>query len=156
MLDKEKVLEYITPKTAEFEGFSSKVYKCPAGYDTIGYGRNIEANPLSDSEKAQLNDKGEVSKAVALEWLKKDLSKCFDTALNSLYWFSDLETARAGAIVDMIYNLGFKGFSGFKKFAKAMVKKDYIKAVMELEDSKWFKQVGIRARDISKIIQLGI
>ena len=155
MLDKEKVLEYITPKTAEFEGFSSKVYKCPAGYDTIGYGRNIEVNPLSDNEKSQLNDKGEVSKAVALEWLKKDLEKCFNQAA-TLDWFSDLETARAGAIVDMIYNLGFKGFSGFKKFAKAMEKKDYIKAVMELEDSKWFKQVGIRARDISKIIQLGI
>ena len=155
MLDKEKGLEYITPKTAEFEGFSSKVYKCPAGYDTIGYGRNIEANPLSDNEKSQLNDKGEVSKEVALEWLKKDLEKCFNQAA-TLDWFNDLEVARAGAVVDMIYNLGFKGFSGFKKFAKAMKEKDYIKAVMELEDSKWFKQVGIRARDISKIIQLGI
>lgn len=155
MLDKEKVLEYITPKTADFEGFSAKVYKCPAGFNTIGYGRNIEANPLNAQELAQLQN-GEVSKEVALVWLKDELGRCFDTALNSLNWFDDLDTARAGAIVDMIYNLGFLGFKKFVKFGEAMRKQDYIKAVQELENSKWFKQVGFRAKAISKIIQLGV
>lgn len=155
MAGKEKVLEYITPKTAEFEGFSSKVYKCPAGFDTIGYGRNIEAHPLTQEERAQLVN-GEISKEVALEWLKKDLEQRYYLACD-FEWFRDLDNvARAGAVVDMIYNLGWSGFKKFKKFIEAMKKQDYIKAVMELEDSKWFKQVGNRAATISKMIQLGV
>lgn len=154
-MNKEEVLEYITPKTAEFEGFSSVVYKCPAGYDTIGYGRNIESHPLSKEEREQLQN-GEISKEVAMEWLKKDLEQRYYLACD-FAWFRDLDnTARAGAVVDMIYNLGLSGFKKFKKFIESMNKRDYIKAVMELEDSAWFNQVGRRAKEISKMIQLGV
>ncbi len=154
-MEKEKVLEYITPKTAEFEGFSSVVYKCPAGYDTIGYGRNIESHPLSQREREQLQN-GEISKEVAMEWLKKDLEQRYYLACD-FAWFRDLDNvARAGAVVDLIYNLGYSGFKKFKKFIEAMNKRDYIKAVMELEDSAWFNQVGRRAKEISKMIQLGV
>ena len=154
-MNKEEVLEYITPKTAEFEGFSSVVYKCPAGYDTIGYGRNIESHPLSKEEREQLQN-GEISKEVAMEWLKKDLEQRYYLACD-FAWFRDLDNvARAGAVVDMIYNLGLSGFKRFKKFIEAMNKRDYIKAVMELEDSAWFNQVGRRAKEISKMIQLGV
>ena len=154
-MNKEEVLEYITPKTAEFEGFSSVVYKCPAGYDTIGYGRNIESHPLSKEEREQLQN-GEISKEVAMEWLKKDLEQRYYLACD-FAWFRDLDNvARAGAVVDMIYNLGLSGFKRFKKFIEAMNKRDYIKAVMELEDSAWFNQVGRRAKEISKMIQMGV
>lgn len=154
-MNKEEVLEYITPKTAEFEGFSSVVYKCPAGYDTIGYGRNIESHPLSQREREQLQN-GEISKEVAIEWLKKDLEQRYYLACD-FAWFRDLDNvARAGAVVDLIYNLGYSGFKKFKKFIEAMNKRDYIKAVMELEDSAWFNQVGRRAKEISKMIQLGV
>ena len=154
-MEKEKVLEYITPKTAEFEGFSSVVYKCPAGYDTIGYGRNIESHPLSQREREQLQN-GEISKEVAMEWLKKDLEQRYYLACD-FAWFRDLDNvARAGAVVDLIYNLGYSGFKKFKKFIEAMNKRDCIKAVMELEDSAWFNQVGRRAKEISKMIQLGV
>lgn len=154
-MNKEEVLAYITPKTAEFEGFSSVVYKCPAGYDTIGYGRNIESHPLSKEEREQLQN-GEISKQVAMEWLKKDLEQRYYLACD-FAWFCDLDnTARAGAVVDMIYNLGLSGFKKFKKFIEAMNKRDYIKAVSELEDSTWFNQVGNRAKEISKMIQMGV
>lgn len=50
-----ETINYIIDKTADFEGFMANVYKCPAGFDTIGYGRNIEANPLTKEEKDKLN-----------------------------------------------------------------------------------------------------
>ena len=34
----------------EYEGFSSLVYECTAGYQTIGYGRNIEQKGITKSE----------------------------------------------------------------------------------------------------------
>ena len=153
-MEKEKVLEYITPKTASFEGFSSVVYKCPAGYDTIGYGRNIESHPLSKEEREQLQN-GEISKEVAMEWLKKDLEQRYYLACD-FAWFRDLDNvARAGAVVDLIYNLGYSGFKKFKKFIEAMNKKDYKKASAELVDSKWYSQVGNRAKEICKMIEMG-
>ena len=153
-MNKEEVLEYITPKTAEFEGFSSVVYKCPAGYDTIGYGRNIESHPLSKEEREQLQN-GEISKEVAMEWLKKDLEQRYYLACD-FAWFRDLDNvARAGAVVDLIYNLGYSGFKKFKKFIDFMSKKDYKKASAELVDSKWYSQVGNRAKEICRMIEMG-
>ncbi|WP_423786615.1 glycoside hydrolase family protein, partial [Helicobacter winghamensis] len=103
MHTKNEVIEIIAPLTADFEGFSAKVYKCPAGFNTIGYGRNIEANPLNAQELAQLQN-GEVSKEVALVWLKEELERCYER-LNKLSWFKELDKKRAAAMVDMCYKL---------------------------------------------------
>lgn len=155
-MEKDKVLEYITPKTASFEGFSSKIYKCPAGFNTIGYGRNIEHYPLSKEQRAYLDsNNNEITEEVAMEWLKKDLEQRYYLACD-FAWFRELDNvARAGAVVDLIYNLGYSGFKKFKKFIEAMQKKDYKKASAELVDSKWYNQVGNRAKEICKMIESG-
>lgn len=155
MVDKQRVLDYIAPKTAKFEGFMPKVYKCPAGFDTIGYGRNIEANPLKPYELAQLNADGSVSQEVALEWLKEELGRCFDKAFKNYNWFRNLDTERAGAIVDMIYNLGFNGFAGFRNTINLISKGDYKGASINLQKSKWWAQTKSRAIAIVDVILNG-
>lgn len=155
MVDKQRVLDYIAPKTAKFEGFSANVYKCPAGFDTIGYGRNIEANPLKPYELAQLNADGSVSQEVALQWLKEELGRCFDKAFENYSWFRNLDTERAGAIVDMIYNLGFNGFAGFRNTIGFIATQDYKRAVTNLQQSKWWGQVKTRAVAIADILENG-
>jgi len=50
------------------EGFRSKVYKCPAGYLTIGYGRNLETNGLTKEEAEYLLQKD-------VEKIETELSK---------------------------------------------------------------------------------
>lgn len=155
MQDKAKVLEFIAPKTAQFEGFRANVYKCPAGYDTIGYGRNIEANPLNASEKKQLNADGSVSKAVAEDWLKEELSRCYDDCNKAFFWFKDLDNKRAGAIVDMAYNMGLKTLKDFKNSLGFMERKDYKGAAENFKKSKWFNQVKNRGIEICNIIEKG-
>lgn len=155
MQDKAKVLEFIAPKTAKFEGFRANVYKCPAGYDTIGYGRNIEANPLTESEKKFLNTDGSVSDAVAKGWLYKELSRCYDDCNKAFYWFKDLDIKRAGAIVDMAYNMGLKTLKGFKNSLRFMERKDYKGAAENFKKSKWFNQVKNRGVEICNIIENG-
>ena len=49
----------------EAEGFEPHEYRCTAKKLTQGYGRNLEVHPLSDEEKAELNEDGSVSKEVA-------------------------------------------------------------------------------------------
>ena len=151
---KKDVLDFITPLTAEFEGFSSKVYKCPAGFDTIGYGRNIEANPLSKEEKAKLVN-GEVSKEVAKEWLEAELSRCYDNCASAFVWFRDLDIKRAGALVDMAYNMGLGTLKTFKNSLGFMERKDYKGAAENFRKSKWYSQVKRRGVRITEIIEKG-
>ena len=151
---KKEVLEFITPLTAEFEGFSAKVYKCPAWFDTIGYGRNIEANPLSKEEKAKLVN-GEVSKEVAKEWLEAELSRCYDSCDKAFAWFRDLDIKRAGAIVDMAYNLGLGTLKTFKNSLAFMALQEYDKAAENFRKSKWYAQVKRRGVRITEIIEKG-
>jgi len=35
--------EVLIAELKRHEGFSEKMYKCPAGYNTIGYGWNVDA-----------------------------------------------------------------------------------------------------------------
>ena len=149
MHTKNEVIEIIAPLTADFEGFSAKVYKCPAGFNTIGYGRNIEANPLNAQELAQLQN-GEVSKEVALVWLKEELERCYER-LNKLSWFKELDKKRAAAMVDMCYN----SLMGFKNSIAMLANKEWEKAGENLKQSKWYKQVKRRGVKIVSIIESG-
>ena len=151
---REEVLAFITPLTAEFEGFSASVYKCPAGFDTIGYGRNIEANPLSVEEKAKLVD-GKVSKELAQEWLEQELGRCYDACNKAFAWFKDLDPKRAGAIVDMAYNMGLGTLKTFKNSLGFMERKDYKGAAENFRKSRWYAQVKRRGVRITEIIERG-
>ncbi|PZT48483.1 hypothetical protein B6S12_03915 [Helicobacter valdiviensis] len=148
---KRQVLAFIIPLTARFEGFSAKSYICPAGFKTIGYGRNLEANPLTKEEEALLIN-GEVSKELALSWLEKELSKDYELLVSHFSFFKELDYKKQAALVDMVYNLGFRGFLSFKKAISALEQKDYQKAAMELKNSKWFRQVKNRAYEIINLI----
>ncbi|MDD6056598.1 MAG: glycoside hydrolase family protein [Helicobacteraceae bacterium] len=152
---KDKVINKCAPLTADFEGFSAKVYKCPAGFNTIGYGRNIEANPLSNEEASALRD-GQVSKEIALLWLKEELEKCYKALDKALPFYKNLDEARQVALLDMAYNLGIKGLLGFKNTLKFVEKGDWINACINLEKSRWYKQVGRRSKKIVEIMQLGV
>lgn len=150
-----RILDFITPLTSKYEGFSSVIYKCPAGYNTIGYGRNLETNPLSkEQHDLLLKNNNEITKEEALKWLREDLKQCIYLAWE-FSWFRDLDCKRQGVIVDMIYNLGWSGFKKFKNFIGAMSRGDYNKAVAEMQNSKWWYQVGNRSKELAKIIQKG-
>ncbi len=75
-------IDIILPFTAKSEGFSKIVYKSPANYDTIGYGRNIEANPLSQEELKSIDatkdtpkKEYKVSEEIAKTWLQQELER---------------------------------------------------------------------------------
>jgi len=57
-------------------------------------------------------------------------------------WFNNLTENRKSVIVSMVYQLGFNGFTKFKKMIKAIEAEDYIKASEEGLDSRWAKQTS--------------
>ena len=112
------------------EGFRDKVYKCSAGKLTIGYGWNLEDNELPERIAEMMLSYAIGDKLQSLERLS---------------WWCELSGARKRAIVNMAFNIGVAGVLKFKKMIAAIERKDFTQAALEMDDSKWSKQVGARA-----------
>ena len=125
------------------EGVETHVYKCTAGYETIGVGRNISPSGLglSDDEITYL--------------LENDIKRCY-RELIAFSWFIDLDSVRQDAMVNLCFNLGFSRLSLFSNALAAMSEANYELAAMEFLDSKWARQVGKRSEDVAQMIRTGI
>ena len=129
----------------ESEGFYPDTYLCPAGKLTQGYGRNLEAHPLSEEEKAELSSDGTVSEEVATQWAMKELIECeFKLKDNIIY--KNQSQVRKAVLLDMCFNIGYAGLMKFKKMWFYLGNKDYPNAAREAKDSSWYLQVGNRGR----------
>ena len=122
------------------EGFRECVYECSAGKLTIGYGHNVEDNPIPQSiaEKLLHHDIGQV------------LSHC-----ERFHWFYPLNGTRKGVIVNMVFNMGSDGVAKFKNMIRAIEDKNWNKAANEMLDSRWATQVGQRAIRLSEEMRNG-
>ena len=135
----------------EAEGFSAVPYYCPSNRLTQGYGRNLEAHPLSEEEKAELASDGSVSKEVAEKWALKELNECeYKLSQNIIY--QKQSDVRKAVLLDMCFNIGYGGLMKFKKMWFALGNKDYPEASRQAKDSAWYVQVGNRGKRNVEII----
>ena len=124
------------------EGVRSTVYKCTAGYETIGVGRNIAESGLglSDDEIDYL--------------LENDINRC-RRELVVFPWFLQLDQVRQDALTNLCFNLGISRLMRFEKALAALEQRDYAKAAAEFLDSRWAEQVGNRAIEVATMIRIG-
>ena len=122
------------------EGYRGNVYQCTAGANTIGYGRNLDDNPITEEEAEYLLD--------------NDLKK---VAIQSqrFAFYQHLKPERRAVIISMIFNLGLTRLNQFKKLQAALFIEDYETAADEMLNSRWANQVGDRATRLSKIMRCG-
>ncbi len=120
------------------EGFSSAVYKCSEGYDTIGYGFAIKDLVL-DKDVAEL----------ILERKLKDLQEKIASRFG---WFYNAPKIVKDVVTNMCYQMGIAGFSQFKKTIYYLETGQYEEASMEMLDSLWAKQTPNRAKELSELI----
>ena len=140
MRDLEKLKETI----AEHEGFEPRVYKCPNGYDTIGYGFAIK-DLYMDKEIADLildkKIRGILSQIMADE-------QDWDT------WFFEKPQAVKEVLINMIFQIGFSGVKKFKKTIQYIKEDNFLMASEEMLDSKWARSDSPnRAKELSDIIK---
>jgi len=120
------------------------LYKCSAGYWTLGIGRNVDVNGglgLSDEEVDFLleNDIARVIKELSLEYS----------------WFNDLDDVRRDAMIDISFNLGATKLRKFVLALDAMEKADYKSASEEFLDSDWSRTVKGRSVELASMIATG-
>jgi lysozyme len=122
------------------EGEKLFLYRDSVGIQTIGVGHNIE-------------EKG-ISKRVSRLMLKDDIQEVVEGCRGLDYW-NDLDSTRQLVVADMVFNLGLPRFLNFKKLNAALALGDYSLAAHEMEDSRWYRQVGRRAVKLQKAMITG-
>jgi lysozyme len=120
------------------EGIRSTPYIDSVGVQTIGIGHNLH-KPLSH--------------AAIMQIFRDDVADARNDCLHAFPWFSDLDEARQGVLVNMCFNLGLTRLQGFYKFLGAVERGDYATATTEMLDSLWAKQVKGRARELAALMQ---
>lgn len=123
------------------EALKLKPYQCTAGALTIGVGRNLDANGISEAE--------------ALFLLDNDIARCERELDRALPWWRQMTEARQRAILDMCFNLGISRLLAFKKTLGHMQAGRYAEAADEMLDSAWARQVGKRATVLSSMVRTG-
>jgi lysozyme len=134
-------LERAKHYTKRFEGLRLFPYKCPAGKLTIGYGHNIEDNGITEE--------------IAVKLLDNDLMAAEREVRAKFSSFNKLNEARQFVLVDLCFNIGINRFLTFKKMLAALAKGEYHTAARELQDSKWYRQVGNRGKILCEIMKSG-
>ena len=122
------------------EGYRTNTYFCTQGLFPGGYGHKILPNEPVPTSREGWEELFEQDYLIA----KTGASKLVT---------AHVEPAALGIVVEMVYQMGYTGVSKFKKMLKAVNKKDYKTASVEMLDSLWAKQTPQRAKRMSKRMQ---
>lgn len=120
------------------EGFRSKAYWDIDHY-SIGYG-----TPAAHPDDEITQEEAEIQMDLHMQGAILEYYRLFKDC--------DINDIRACAIVNMIYNMGLTRFMGFKKMIAAIRAGNWERAAEEAKDSKWYTQVGKRAKRIVKAL----
>ena len=134
----------LTPLQAlliKHEGMKLKPYVCTAGKASIGVGRNLDDNGITEAE--------------AMSMLDRDIAVTVSALRDEFLWFADLDRTRKDAVISLGFNMGVRKLGTFKKFIAAMVAKEYENAAAEILDSTYATQVGKRAIELAAMIRSG-
>lgn len=141
MIDKADLLTKSSQMLMRHEGERLKVYRCPSGKLTIGYGRNLEDKGIRKSE-AKLLLYNDILEAITL--LEGYFPEWCNFSMN-----------RQVALIDMVYNLGWNGFLKFKTLIGKILLNQWELAAEAGLQSLWAKQVGDRATEVTNLLKEG-
>lgn len=139
------------------EGIKLQPYRCPAGYLTIGVGRNLETNQLTVEEKKVCGDwQHGITKNAAFFLLRNDIKRVEAECAERIPFWKELDDERQYALVDMAFNLGVSGLLKFKKMLGWLGVGNYTQAATECRASKYARDTGERADRIARLIEEGV
>jgi len=136
------LLQKVKDQLVRHEGLKLKPYRCPAGKLTIGVGRNLEDRGITQKE--------------AFVMLENDILRCENEVLDELPdIYSSLNETRKSVLLNMCFNLGINGLLGFKNTLAFIGAGDFERVANGMLASRWAKQVGRRAIELSELMRKG-
>lgn len=129
------------------EGLRLKPYHCSENFLSLGYGRNLDTNGISEAEAEFM--------------LSNDLLAC-ESEMKDEGWYNQLDETRRAVVLNMAFNLGKPKLLKFSKFIGRLSDNDYEGASKEMvtgsdgvSESKWASQVGKRAYELADQMRTG-
>ena len=136
-------LDNLKEQIAKHEGFEPRVYKCPNGFDTIGYGFAIK-DLFMDKEIADFILDKKIRGILAGIEANDDWDQ----------WFWDKPQNVKEVLVNMIFQIGFSGVRRFRLTIQYIKDDNFLMAAEEMLDSKWARSDSPnRAKELSDIIK---
>lgn len=123
------------------EGWRDKAYQDSEGIWTIGYGTNLQEL--------------QIDKPLGERWLVDKVSEAYEHAQHFPEYESLDTVARRNVFIEMIYNMGPSRVAGFKNMLAAIRESDWTGAAAAMLDSRWARQVGIRANRLADLMLSG-
>lgn len=137
----QKAPQNIADQLRRDEGVRKFPYQDTEGKITIGVGRNLTSEGVSDSEITTM--------------LANDIAIVRSQLSVNLPFYVSLDQVRAMVLVNMAFNLGFHGLLEFRDALACMEKADWEGAAKAILDSDWAKQVGSRAQRLALQLTTG-
>ena len=138
----EALMNRIKAQLVRHEGLKLKPYRCTAGRLTIGIGRNLDDRGISQKE--------------AYAMLDRDIQDCEQWLIDEIpEVYNKLDEVRQSVLLNMCFNLGIKGLLEFKNTLAYIGAGDWERAANAMLASKWAKQVGMRAIELSEMMRKG-
>ncbi|GAB1468254.1 hypothetical protein MASR2M64_09660 [Candidatus Cloacimonadota bacterium] len=138
----DSLLERIKEQLVRHEGLRLKPYRCTAGKLTIGIGRNLDDCGISQKEAYLL--------------LENDIQNCEKQLLEEIpEIYNALDEVRKSVLLNMCFNLGISGLLNFNNTLAFVAAGDWERAANGMLASKWAKQVGRRAIELSELMRKG-
>jgi len=134
-------IEVLKQQLIEDEGCVYEIYLDHLGYKTCGIGHLCRA---TDPEN-NLEVGDPVSVERVNELFAEDIEKVLEDCTILYDNFYDLPEEAQLIIANMMFNLGRPRLSAFRKMKAAVDDHNWIEAAIQMEDSKWAKQVPNRA-----------
>lgn len=141
----------LLPQTRRHESLRLDVHLCPRGKHTVGWGHNLEANPVPGIP-LQIGFRINTEQAERL--LVADILIAGNAVQNRWPWTIALDAARMSVLVNMAFNMGTDKLAKFRQTLALVQAGDYAAASEEMLRSDWAKQVGDYAPDSPKGIQM--
>ena len=134
-------IEILKQELTEDEGCKYEIYLDHLGYKTFGIGHLCKAtDPENDLEVGS-----QVSKERVDECFLNDIEKVIEDCTILYDNFFTLPDDAQLIIANMMFNLGRTRLTKFKLMKEAVDDANWIEAGIQMEDSKWAKQVPNRA-----------
>ena len=142
----------VTADLVRHEGYKEEVYLDSVGEKTFGIGHLV--TPKDDEWVKPVG--ASVSSDRIADAFRGDLRTAYFVAYGIFDDLANRPMEVQRVLINMAFNLGGPRLRKFKKMIAAYEAEDYTTMADEMQDSKWFRQVGSRGRElVARIRKLG-
>jgi len=140
--------EVLKEQIKRHEGEVLEIYEDSLGYLTLGVGHLIQK---SDPEHGQPAGTP-VSQEIVDMYYDDDFDKHVVEAKHLVSDFDTLPENIQHVLVNMTFNLGGTRLGKFKNMLHAVETRDWREMAVQMEDSRWFRQVGRRSKELQQMV----